>query len=416
MGSNNKSIYIKTGIVTGSIIIILFFGINFLKGRGIWGSQNYYYVIYNKIDGLNVSNSILINGFKVGQVSDIQFVDDMSGRLIVELSVDKKYKLPKQTTARIFSSDLMGTKSISLIYGKENSMQQDGDTLLSDFEGSLTEMVSVEMLPLKNKAEDLMKELEQVVTIVSHILNEQSQKNIEASLRSIKETFNNLSTSSSNLDSIMTGGKSKIENILANIESISKNLEQNNENIGHLLKNFSDISDSVAQANVKQLVNDMAGVMNSLNFIGKKIQAGEGNLGMLVNDNVLYKNLQDVSYNLNRLMQDLRENPKRYVRFSAFDFGKSIYLTDSALVNKKRGKIIYKIQIKASNKSILIKPENFKNYRNIEEVSIHGLYIYTYGRFKKIERAKSKLREIQEDFPDAVLLQVFGGMYKEIEN
>lgn len=415
MGYNYKKIYIKTGIIVSLIIVILFFGINFLKGKGFFNNQYYYYAIYDKIDGLNISNSVLINGFKVGQVSNIQFTDDRSGRLVVEIAVDKKYRLPKVSTARIFSSDLMGTKSISLVYGKENQMHNNKDTLISDFEGSLTEMVSIEMLPLKNKAEDLMKELENIMIVVSQILNEQGKKNIEASLKSIKETFNNLATSSSNLDSIMNGGKNKIENILGNIEGITENLNKNNEQITLLLQNISSISDSVAQSNIKQLINDMGGVINSLDFVGQKIQKGEGSLGRLVHSDTLYSNLQDVTYNLNSLLQDLKENPKRYVRFSAFDFGKTIYVTDTNIVNKKRGKVIFKIKILSSNKNILLKPENFKGYKNVEENSLNGIYSYTYGRFKNIEKAKIKLKEVRRDFPNAVLLQFFGGTYKEVK-
>lgn len=415
MAYNYKKIYVKIGIIVSLIIVILYFGINFLKGKGFFNNQYYYYAIYNKIDGLSVSNSVLINGFKVGQVSDIQFVDEKSGRLIVEIAVAKKYRLPKVSTARIFSSDLMGTKSISLIYGKENQMHSNKDTLISDFEGSLTEMVSIEMLPLKNKAEDVMMELENIMNIVSQILNEQGKKNIETSLKSIKETFNNLATSSSNLDSIMNGGKNKIENILSNIEGITDNLNKNNEEITLLLENISSISDSVAQSDIKQLINDMGGVMNSLDFVGQKIQKGEGSLGRLIHTDTLYTNLQDVTYNLNRLLQDLRENPKRYVRFSAFDFGKTIYVTDTSTINKKRGKVIYKIKILSSNKNILLKPENFKGYKNIEENSLKGIYTYTYGRYKNVEKARSMLKEVQRDFPNAVLLQFFGGTYKEIE-
>lgn len=415
MAYNYKKIYVKTGIIVSLIIIILYFGINFLKGKGAFNNQYYYYAIYDKIDGLSVSNSVLINGFKVGQVSDINFTEDRSGRLIVEIAVSKKYRLPKVSTARIFSSDLMGTKSISLIYGKENQMHNNKDTLISGFEGSLTEMVSIEMLPLKNKAEDVMMELENIMNIVSQILNEQGKKNIEASLNSIKETFNNLATSSSNLDSIMNGGKNKIENILGNIDGITQNLNKNNEEITLLLENISSISDSVAQSNIKQLINDMAGVVSSLDFVGQKIQKGEGSLGRLIHTDTLYTNLQDVTYNLNRLLQDLRENPKRYVRFSAFDFGKTIYVTDTSTINKKRGKVIYKIKILSSNKNILLKPENFKGYKNIEENSLKGIYTYTYGRYKNIEKARSVLKEIQRDFPNAVLLQFFGGTYKEIE-
>ncbi len=410
----NKSIYIKIGFTVGFAIIALIWGINFLKGKGLFSDQSHYYAIYDRIDGLEVSNSVLINGFKVGQVSDIHFLPDTSGRLIVEFSMGNQYSLPKKTVAQIFSSDLMGTKSISLIYGDVKGIQNPGDTLISDFEGSLTEMVSVQMLPLKNKAEDLLKEMEKAISIVTYIFNEETRDNVMASLLDMKKTFHSLESSSSNLDSIVQGGKSKIDNILTNVESISRNLDENNEEITNLFKNLSNISDSLAKANIAQTITELNYTIAELNGIVNKINSGKGTMGMLVNNDSLYNNLEDVSYNLNRLLQDFRLNPKRYIHLSAFDLGKTVYV-DSENSNKKNEKIVYKIQIASSNKSIPLIPDNFKGYKNIEESSVNGIYIYTYGSHKKIEKARTLLQEVKDDFPEAILLEITGGAYNKID-
>ena len=148
----NRSTYIKIGAVITLTIAAFVWGFNFLKGRGTFSNDDLFYVIYDRIDGLEVANPVLINGFKVGQVRDIHFLEDTSGRLVVELQVGPVYKVPKESVARIFSSDLMGTKAIELIFSDKRGLHETGDTLLPDFEGSLQEMVSVQMLPLKNKA------------------------------------------------------------------------------------------------------------------------------------------------------------------------------------------------------------------------------------------------------------------------
>jgi len=409
-----KSIYIKIGITISITIIVLVWGVNFLKGKGLFETQDYYYVVYEKIDGLAVSSPVLINGYKVGRVSNIHFKPDYSGQLIVEFAVDKEFKIPRPATAQIFSSDLMGNKAINLIYGDEAGFQVSGDTLISAFEGSLSELVSMQMLPLKNKAEDLMKEMEDAIAIVTYVFNDTTKQNLIKSLQHMSMTFKNLESSTSNLDSIVYGGKSKIEKVLANIESITTNLEANNRQISNIIRNVSTISDSLARSNVKSMMNDMALLMSQLNTSMEKINSGVGTIGMLVNNDSLYKNLEDVSYSLNRLLEDLRMNPKRYVHFSMFDTGKTIVVSNDLEEGKRKDKVEYTILIITSNKSIPIKPENFKGYRNVQEQMHQGIYYYTYGSRKNIDKARELLRDVISDFPDAQILQITEGDIKEV--
>ncbi len=410
-----KSTYIKIGLIISITIFSLFWGVNFLKSKGTFSTDNIFYVVYNRIDGLTISNPVLVNGFEVGQVRDIHFLPDTSGRLVVQIAVKREFNIPGKSVARIFSSDLMGTKAIDLIFGDANYFEQSGDTLIADFEGSLQEMVSVQMLPLKTKAEDLMKQMEQAIEIINYVFNEETRQDIMASFKNIKATFANLENSSTNLDSIVSEGKNKMENILSNVESISSNLEQNNSLITQALKNVSNISDSLAKANLKQTINETYLVLNQLNDLIKKVNNSEGSLGLLVNNDTLYYNLQDVSYNLNRLIEDLRLNPKRYVQFSAFNLGKTVYVEeDQSDTRGKKEKVVYKIQIVESNKPIPLNPENFKGYKNVEEVMLSGAYIYLVGQKKNMESAKQYLKDIQTDFPDAKVIEIKEGKYQVV--
>ncbi|MBI9068850.1 MAG: MCE family protein, partial [Salinivirgaceae bacterium] len=254
----NKSAYIKIGAIIGISLAAFIWGMNFLKGKGTFNNDDTFYVVYERIDGLEVANPVLINGFKVGQVSDIYFLPDTSGRLVVELLVKKENKVPQKSVARIFSSDLMGTKAIDLLFSEEKTLHHSGDTLIADFEGSLQEMVSVQMLPLKNKAESLLSEMEEAIKIVKKIFSDENQVKIIGSIDNIRATFANLQSSSSTLDSVVTEGKSKMELILSNVESISTNLEKNNLLISNTIQNFSNISDSVAKVNLTQVLNQTA--------------------------------------------------------------------------------------------------------------------------------------------------------------
>lgn len=407
-----KSSFIKIGIIVSLTLFSLIWSVNFLKSKGTFNSDSVFYVVYERIDGLSVSNPVLINGFTVGQVRNISFLPDTSGMLVVEIALKNEFNLPKGSVARIFSSDLMGTKAIGIIYGEDNLMHESGDTLIADFEGSLQEMVSIQMLPLKNKAEDLMKQMEEAIEIVNYIFNEETRDDIMSSFKNIKKTFAKLESSSTNLDSIVSQGKNKIENILSNVESISKNLEKNNELISHALLNISNITDSLAQANLKQTMLETHLLVTQLNEITTKINNSEGTIGLLINNDTLYNNLEDVTYNLNRLVEDLRLNPKRYVQFSAFNLGKTVYVEEDQSDTKgKKEKIVYKIVVLQSNKSVPLNPENFKGYKKIEEAMVSGSYIYMVGQKKNIESARTYLKEVQVDYPEAKVIEIKEGKY-----
>lgn len=411
-----RNSFIRIGLIISITLFGLVWGVNFLKGKGTFKSDSTYYIIYDRIDGLAKSNPVMVNGFAIGQVDHIGFTADTSGRLIVEISVKDKVELPGGSVARIFSSDLMGTKAIELIFGDEDFMHHSGDTLIPDFEGSLQEMVSVQMLPIKNQAETLLKQMEDAINVINLIFNEETRNRIQSSIKNIENTFSNLESSSTNLDSIVSGGKNNIENILTNVESITLNLEKNNNLITQSLNNVSQITDSLAQANLKQTLLETYALMANLNEITDKINNSEGTIGELVNNDTLYYNLEDVTYSLNRLLEDMRLNPKRYVQFSAFNLGKTVYVEKDESSNKKKKKdnVIYKIIIKQSNNSIPITPENFKGYKNVEEVMINGSYSYLIGKEKNIENARLYRKDVSSDFPEAQILEIKQGEYSII--
>ena len=146
---------VKIGLVGIIAIFILVWGINFLKGNNIFGDSNKYYAIYSNIDGLESSSPVRINGLTVGSVTEIYFHPNNSGDIIVEFTLNDDIRFPINSVAKIYNSDIMGTKAVQLIYGNSNSYASFGDTLFADVEDGLKEEVNKQVLPLKNKAEEL---------------------------------------------------------------------------------------------------------------------------------------------------------------------------------------------------------------------------------------------------------------------
>lgn len=274
--------------------------------------------MYERVSGLSKANPVSINGLKVGQVTDIYFDPEFSGNIIVEISIETALPIPKNSVALIYSSDLMGSKAIDLKLGTDSILAANNDTLLTRVEASLKEAVNQQIQPLKAKAEELIVSIDSVVTVIKQIFNEQARENLTSSLASVQATFENLENASYNLDQMIAAEKVRFGEIMSNLESITTTISENEENIDNILANFSVLSDSLAKAEIPQTFANINRVVGEVADIVEKINNGEGSIGMLVNDDDLYNDLQKSAEQLHLLLEDLRVNPKRYVRFSLF--------------------------------------------------------------------------------------------------
>ena len=293
---------LKIGFVALLAIVALFIGVNYLKGLDVLNPSRKFYAKYENIGGLKVGSSVFVNGYQVGMVSNIDLLANENQQLLVTISIEKDFDIPKNSILKIVNQDLMGTKSINLILGDAASFAVDEDTLISGMEGSLQDEVSAQILPLKIKTEELIGSIDSVMTIITAILDKDARENLSNSLQSLDQTFLLMNQSMIKVNQIVDQNDERIS-------SIVKNLEANNDEITNILKNFSNISDDIAQSNIKNL-------LTSLSAASKKINDSEGSLGMLINDKDLYLNLEKSSKELEALIKDIKANPKRYVSFS----------------------------------------------------------------------------------------------------
>ena len=293
---------LKIGLVGVLSIIVLFVGINYLKGLNVLDSSRSFYAIYDDIGGLKPGSSIFLNGYQVGMVSQVNLLNDVDQRLIVNININKDFGIPLNSVFKIVNQDLMGSKSINLILGDDNVLAQSGDTLIAGVGGSFQDEVSAQILPLKIKTEELIGSIDSVMIIITAVLNKDARKNLTNSLHSLDQTFSLMSETMIKVDQIVDQNDERIS-------SIVKNLESSNNQITNILKNFSDISDDIAKSNIQEL-------LISLSETTKKINESNGSLGMLINDKDLYLNLEKSTKELELLIKDIKTNPKRYVGFS----------------------------------------------------------------------------------------------------
>jgi len=305
--------------LTFIIALVLFiWGYNFLKGKNLFNKQIVYYAQYQDVSGLTKANPVLINGVRVGQVSRVELNPDMSGNVVVMMTINKYFHIPDNTVALIFSADLMGSKAINLKLGNSENLAQSGDTLLANTEASLKEAVSAQVQPIKIKAEKLLSSIDSLVIAIHTVFTESAVDNLTASFNDIRKTFSNLESASSNIDTLVTSQSNRIASILLNVDSLTYTLKQNRSGIQNMITNLDQFSDSLAQVDITSTVDQANKSLSQLHFLLQQINDGKGSLGMLMHNDTLYIEINKSAEELNKLLKDIRENPKRYVKFSLF--------------------------------------------------------------------------------------------------
>lgn len=291
------------GAFAAITIAILLLGYNFLKGEEIFTTTTNYYVSYPDALGLQSSAAVMHKGIKVGSVRKIAFREDLKG-ILVQFYVNDKVKLPIGSEVRLVSTDLFNTRALEIVLPSSSSngtFYAKNDTITGSIAPGLLDKFGEEFSPLVASLNQLIDSLRIAI---------EPQK--------IKGTVNNLEQTTQNLNALLADKNSQLNKILRDIASISSNLRSNNETLTAAMSNVHAITDSLAKANLTQTLAQAHASLEQTSAIMKKINAGEGSLGLLLNDKQLYNNLNKSAADLDSLVVDLKANPKRYVHFSVF--------------------------------------------------------------------------------------------------
>ncbi len=392
----------KIGIFVVICLTILVWGINFLKGRDIFRTEKVFFARYKNVGGLTPTTLVTLNGLKIGYVREIFFAEDLSGDLIVKIAIHNDFPLPVGTAAEIASSDLLGSKVVKLNLGKSDKILHANDTLATKIEADIMQQVNEQIAPIKAKAERLIDNLDSIVTVASKLLNSESQHNISESMRQINLTMTNLENISGNLSDVINDQKKNLGNTISDLSQITGNLKNNSGKLGHVMDNFSTFSDSLIKLELNSTIAHLNGSVANLQTILSKIDTANGTLGLLVNDPRLYQNLNSTSENINRLLVDLRLNPKRYVHFSAFNFGREITVSPSNN-DQISDNITFRVQITSSGAPISLASPMFKGIDEVFELKTGDQYYYTTAPESSYEKILSVLKNVQLAFPEAFL-------------
>lgn len=301
---------IKVGLVGLGILILLFFGIKFLKGIDIFNKEVSYHVLYKDVSGMHESNYIYLNGMKVGYIKDIKAMDNRAENFLVTISISSKVNMTKDSKIVLFNADMLGSKALRLELG-HGELLHKGDTITGEIEVGMLDKLGTAITPMAEN-------LDSILSATKSILNQQNRDNIQRTLANLESTSRKLNGISQQFDGLIDSEKNKIKNIIANTESITTNLKDNNERLSNIISRIDQITDTVAQANIGSTLSETSRTIERLNKVLGIIENGKGNLGLLINDEGLYRNLNESARKLDALIEDIKANPKKYVKISVF--------------------------------------------------------------------------------------------------
>lgn len=313
-----KSSLIYIGATFVLAIVMFIWGFNFLKGKDLFRKQLVFYVRYHNISGLISANPVLINGMRVGQVGSISFAPDYSGDLMVTLIINKHFPIPIDTKAKIINATLLGDKSIELVLGKSKELAQTNDTLQGTMGVTLTQQVNSALAPMKKRVEQILSSADSLISSLNDALGRNGNNSLKTSLSDLEGTFHHLNATTASLNIIVKSNQVKIGRIVSNIDSLTGTLLYSRQGIREIVQNLKNVSDTLSHSNLKAVINNTGKTIEQVQLLLTKINAGQGTVGALMSNDSLYLELNKTVIQLKKLLKNIRENPRRYFKFSVF--------------------------------------------------------------------------------------------------
>ena len=297
---------IKVGFLAVLGIMMSVFSYNYLKGINLFDKNRKFIVKYEKVDGLSVSNPVTMNGFKIGKVQKINFNSKNTRELLVDIIIDNDVIFPKTSLAELYETGLIGGKAIAIIpdYKNDSTIAIDGDYLKGVIKPGLTELVNQILPQVQLQIEAVMKNAEIVLQNINTLFDDETKKELKSSIEDFSNLSSSLSDTSDEISKLIADNSENLTNSLSDFRSASNNIKS--------------ITNSLNSDDIKSITINLNSLVNNLNSITTSLKNSEGTAGKLINDKSIYDNLENATNQLNRLIEDIKLNPSRYINFSVF--------------------------------------------------------------------------------------------------
>ena len=290
---------IKTGVFAVIVLAVALFMIEFLKGKDIFSRNNTYYIIYPSVEGLSVSTGVTVGGYAAGIISDIEY-NRQTMDYTVSASISREFDIPKDSYIEVYSSDILGTRKLRVRMGSSSVMASSGDTLRGCVEADMLSAIT-------GSLDSLMRSIGTTVESVNLILDEENRAEVRQLLKRLNSTAGNLDRISAMLQS----KSPDIETLLSNLSSISASLDSAATAINGTAANAEAITASLKEA-------DLTGMTDSIRSLAGRLQDPDGSIGKLMSSDSLYNALTALSNDLDSLVNNIRKDPKKYIKISIF--------------------------------------------------------------------------------------------------
>jgi phospholipid/cholesterol/gamma-HCH transport system substrate-binding protein len=295
---------VKAAILVLSGVALFVYGYSFLKGNAIFKNTKTLYGVYQEVEGLISGAKVTINGLSVGKISKIDFLPNTT-KILITMEVREELDFSNESSAMLYETGLIGGKAIAIVpVFNSKTVIKDGDTLKTTVKPGLTELINRQIEPLQMKIESMLTSADSLFAGVSNVLDNDTQSNLKKTLENLSITTNNLNKASLSAVEILDTNQKNLNHTFRNLKNTSENLKS--------------ITDSISNAQLSHTIRSFTQTVESLNKIVSTIESGEGTVGKLINDETLYQNLAVASKELESLLSDLKNHPKRYVHFSLF--------------------------------------------------------------------------------------------------
>ena len=291
----SKEIQIALVAIAG--LLVLYFGLHFLKGMTLFSGDNKYYVKFKDVSGLSVASPIFANGYRVGVVEDIMFDYQNTGEIVAAINVDTELGVPQGSRAEI-ATDLMGNVKVLLVLGNAaDGMVAPGDTITGSQQvGAMGK--AADMIPA---VQQMLPKLDSILASVNTLLADPAIAN---SLHNVDQITADLTRTSHDLSLLTASLNRQMPQMLQNADGVLANTNQ-------ITKDISNMDFAATMTSVNTTLKNVEQMTAALN-------SREGTLGLLMRDPSLYYNLNSTMMHADSLMLDLKQHPKRYVHFSVF--------------------------------------------------------------------------------------------------
>ena len=293
----------KTALIVIIALALFIWGFNYLKGKDIFKAYDSYYAILDNVEGVVQSTPVTLKGIQIGSVDQLKFYNGIEKTMLI-LNIDSHYHFAKDSKVKVYGGNIMGGKSVAIIPGKESVMAKDGDTLSVMKMPGMFDLVNDKLTPLQLKLERILTATDTLLWGINNVLNPKTQKALASSIENMALVMNQLKYTTEKLNGLMEQNQEHLNSSLANLDKMTNN--------------FAQLSDSLQQLKLQKTVNQINQTMAKVNESLDKINNGQGTMAKLMNDKKLYDNLERSSKQLELLLKDFREHPKRYVHFSVW--------------------------------------------------------------------------------------------------